>query len=290
MSLRSELESKAYAEVPAPVSEQQVDELFLAFDAFLSIAPDVKRAGNYSLPGLSNGDFGYFRRIPGSSNDGRSMSLDKKHVYHFGSGSRQQFEACDYSNLPKEVRDFCDISEQAYWQTVSSLKRILRQLRDEASGYGFRSADHLEPYFINGTYPLNIHQRLISAEMPSNPNRPITEHHYDRSVFTIHTKASQPGFEVGFKGDGSDLSPASQPEGQALFFAGGGWRQMPAKTQLDYDFIKPAYHGVRRPASTAHEAGRVARKALVTFANPFELQTDPAYAQTHPHLETELAA
>lgn len=286
MSIKNELESRAYAEVPTAITQPDIEELFAAYDQFISLSRDTKHAGDYRLHHLTNGIFGYFRRVGGSEEDGRSTSIDTKHAYHFGSQTRQQFETSGSLWLPEEIRTFCDISEEIYWQSVAAFRKFLRDLHDETSEYGRQNVVDLEPWFIDSDHPLNIHQRIVASERPKNPLQPITEHHFDRSVFSMHHAADQPGLEIGFAADGSDLRPVTQTIGRAAVFAGAGWPSMPMEVTDTYDFLRPAYHGVEQPPDTIPTTAKIARRALVTFFNPYILNTDPNYQETHPQLQT----
>lgn len=282
MAIYESMQEKAYAEVPVTATSSDFEQAFDAFNEFISVAPDYRYAGNYQLGNVSTGTFGYFRKVEGSDHDGRAVSADTKHEYHFGSLTRQAFEAVDFRNLPQEVRRFCNYAEELYWMSVVCLKDSLVTLHDESQiRNGFRAPD-LATQFIRPQDALNLHLRFIAYERPKIADEPMAKGHFDRSVFTLALTETEPGLQIGFEDDGSDLQPVDHKNGIAKFFAGKGWTKMPPEYHGYYPGIEPAYHLVHNPELHRKLGGPIVRKAIVFFANPLDFATDPAPHETRP--------
>jgi hypothetical protein len=286
MAVYEQLERQAFAEVPFPAKVEDFRQAFGAFDDFISIARDYRYAGNYQLGNVSTGKFGYFRKVEGSDQDGRSISADTKHEYHFGSLTRQIFESADFKSLPKEVRTFCVHAEELYWMSVLCLKDTLVTLQDETQIQYGRQTPELANQFIRPHDPLNIHLRFIAYELPKIAGEPLAKGHFDRSVFTAAITETEPGLQIGFKDDGSDLHPVDHRSGAAKFFAGKGWSRMPQEFHDHYPEIEPAYHLVDNTNLYKKVGSPIVRRAIVLFANPLDFATDPSPQETRPQLLT----
>jgi hypothetical protein len=205
MTTYESLQTQAYAETPINISEADFQQIFQSFDEFISLSREIKHAGDYKL-GVSNGQFGYFRKVEGSDQDGRATSADTKHEYHFGSLTRQQFEASSFSPLPNEAREFCKQAEEIYWAAVLCLQQTISDVQQRSWLWEPTMANNnLVEHFIRPEVPLNLHLSIIAYEQTIDKTAPIAKGHFDRSVFTLALAETEPGLQIGFNPDGSDL-------------------------------------------------------------------------------------
>ena len=282
MEIEKQLTEKNYADVDFRADNRDISNALDAFDEFIHADIDfLKNAGDYAIKGFSNGNFGYFRRIAGSDENGRSKSADSKHEYHFGSKTRQRLESSIYRSVPLEIRNFCDNAENIYWKAVESLRYALLAMYEEHDSW--RPYPHnLMPEFLDKNDDLNLHLRFVGYENPGD-NVPIAGGHFDRSVFTLALAETHPGLQIGTNPDGSDLKDIAHEEGKAKFFAGKGWEKMPYYFRIGYEYITPAYHQVKNIGEYAVNSSGIARHAIVMFANPLEHNTDPSPSETRPN-------
>ncbi len=290
MQVQEQLSQRRFAEVGFEATQQELDLSLGAYDGFLSLPMDYKIAGDYIINQSTTGKFGYFRRVEGSEMNGRRAAADTKHIYHFGTNTRQAFEAYGWNRLPSEVREFCDRVEPVYWLGVACLKRTLDSIYEDLTFAQKHTNPQLTPAFLDPLQLLNVHLRLLAYELPKDPNEPVAKGHFDRSVFTLALAETEPGLEIGANTDGSDLVPVSHSEGKAKFFAGKGWSYMPKEYQDAYSFIRPGYHRVNNPNLERTSASPIVRRALVMFANSLHFNTDPSIEDTRPLQLMEAAA
>jgi hypothetical protein len=286
MSIEKQFEQKHYAEVPVEVTAQDAGVAFAAFDSLISLPLEYRQAGDYEIPTKTTGGFGYRRRVAGHSGQGRDVSTDTKHVYHFGSNTRQVFEGFGWQRTPREVKEFCDIVEHLYWAGVAALRQTVAVMRDEQSPVNIH-APNLWPLFYDRFHFPDIHLRLNAYERPAAESAYLGSRHLDRSALTLGIIPS-PGLEFGVSADGSDAVPADTQPGYAQFFAGGGWHKLPREYQASYSYVHPAVHGVRQ---TSHDhvsqSGSILGHSAVMLANPWELATDIPFATTKPGISQQ---
>mgnify|MGYP001194478909 CR=1 FL=1 len=282
MGIEKQLTEENYVDVTFRADNKDIDNALDAFDAFIHADINLlKHAGDYAIKGFSNGNFGYFRRITGSEENGRSKSADSKHEYHFGSKTRQILESSHYSSIPLEFRSFCDNAENIYWKAVESLRSALMSMHQEHDQR--RPSPHnLTPVFLDKDSDLNLHLRFVGYENPDE-DTPIARGHFDRSVFTLALAETHPGLQIGTNPDGTDLKDVIRQAGKAKFFAGRGWEKMPHYLRDGYEYVKPAYHQVRNIGEYAVNSSGIIRHAIVMFANPLEYNTDPSPTETRPN-------
>lgn len=225
-----QLKSSGYFEAETRIMHSELETVMEGFKDFLALADETKDSTKYFLSDRGDGDFGYFKRIPGNQTFRGTVS-DNKDIFHFGASTRQHVESSLAGGAPVALADFLDQAESLFWKAEATKKQALGQLG--LVGIIDRHEGGLHEYaevFLGQRSACNDVLRLINYY---DSDSLLAKAHFDRSAVTLALGESHPGLrlaassiETPVETRNAALQPVAYTPGQAKFFLGAGWKQL----------------------------------------------------------------
>ena len=243
--LISQIQTKAHAVVPFPVSKTEFQDAMDRYVAFLAL-PQVEKDLVYFNIDLNDGrgcDVGYrrYRREEGK--------IDNREFFHYHPDAEIRF-AQERGRFP-ELDALLVAMKQIHEAATRSMEEVIRALDERFLGLH-------ERFFPNGKVP-NFALRFLKYDM-AVPGEFLAKGHYDRGGCTLALAESAPGLRMGI--DDLHLREVVHDEGRALF--------MPALNFPEFTngAIPATWHDVVQKGEDAYRDD-IARWAIVFFADTY---------------------
>ncbi len=286
LNIHENLHDKGYAPIEIDIGKSDMQTAINRYLGFLSVDNEYHEATKFFVSNRGDGDYGQFTRLSGSEGV-RGVVPDNKDIFHFGSMSRQIIEARMNGNIPREMKQFLDATEEIFWAGQRSKRKVLEQLDYENTG--------LVSILQTERHTLNDVLRFI-AYYPNAEK--LAKGHFDRSTCTLAIGESHEGLRMTTGQNGvvldadetyladleSRLRPVDHVSGEAKFFLGAGWNRLPIDYKIGVNDLDLGWHDVISSEKQVDE--KVMRWAIVMFINPYaemEGYTVPTPAETRPY-------
>lgn len=281
---------KHYAEVPTTIERGDVEDAVDVFRDFLTLPESAKSSVSIPGPqGRGKGSLGYVERTPETDAGEKALGNDPEHKEYF------HYHPSVETTLPEAIQRAGPKAEQliahlrVLWAKMEAVAyQTIARLEAENAGNS-RYDGITSRFFPDGitegkpglrhpklTLRLMIYKKVDSEKLAANG-------HYDAGTFAFAVCESAPGLMVGEQAARDEsgavtkpetLTPATRPDGTALFWPGTGFKNIdPA--------IGPTWHAVKQHTTDDVKLGEENRWVLVAFLNEYEEREAPSLAETH---------
>lgn len=283
-------QEKYYAEVPTTIERGDVESAVEVFRDFLTLPESTKSSVSIPGPhGRGKGSLGYVERTPETDTGEKALGNDPEHKEYF------HYHPSVEATLPEVIQQAGPKAEQliatlrALWVKMEAVAyQTIARLEAENAGNP-RYHGLTQRFFPDGitegrpglrhpklTLRLMIYKKVDAEKLAANG-------HYDAGAFAFAVCESAPGLMVGEQAVRDEsgavtkpetLTPATRPDGTALFWPGTGYKN------IDPD-IGPTWHAVKQHTTDEVQLGEENRWVLVAFLNEYEEREAPSLAETH---------
>jgi len=280
-----DIRQNGYTSVQIDLSKNDMQNAIDKYMGYLALGDEFHQITRYFTNNRGDGDFGQYTRRAGLQGM-RGEIQDNKDIFHFGASTRQIVEHRLAGNMPQDMRDFLNASEEIYWAAQRTKRKIIPRLSNPNSD--------LTEVLQSERNTLNDVLRFI-AYYPSTDK--LAKGHFDRSAATLAIGESHEGLRIAPGQNGlflnvdeqymqlleSQLKPVEHREGEAKFFLGAGWNRLD-DTYKAAPNLPLAWHDVVPSEKQVNE--QVMRWAIVMFINPYAEMLEyavPTPTETRPY-------
>lgn len=245
--LVAELAEKTYAELPFPMTHQDLVGVAETFFGYLGLPQEEKEKLHfYDRPENRQG-LGYVRK---AGEEDEVSRTDFKEYFHYHPKLLKEFAGSELLLRP-ETAAFLEGAGKIYAEALAAKKELFRTISVEYPGFYERFFPETEEYIDFSAL------RFLKYE-PSGQGNFLARAHYDRGCTTLALAESAPGLRIGKNEE--TLKEVVHKENVALFMPAYQLMEMTDKRFL------PSWHDVVQSSNDVYREN-AARWAIVFFVD-----------------------
>jgi len=245
--IRDEILEKNYAQIPFPVSYNELSQAAEHFFDFLTLSDETKQKFSLSIDPYDNESVvGYIRKhVKMNEFD------DDKEYFHYNRYAEEGFENLTKDGDPR-VTAFFASAKKIYEEGEYVMDFVLREFSKEFP-------DLYQSFMPEDRHP-HFYLRFLKYDV-TGKGKFLAKGHYDYGGCTLALAESAPGLRIG--NNNSDLKEVVHKDGHAIFMPG---LLFPWVVSEEFH---PAWHDVVQKSSHTYSED-AARWAIVFFADPID--------------------